>query len=99
MQDSFTNNKYKTLKRKIKLKSKRLVCANCYKRNKKNKFKTCTGCAKIVYCSRRCQKIHWNKTHNKTCCKEWRYEQHGYPNLTTPILNCVNQPDIAHRAH
>eukprot|EP01084_Bolivina_argentea_P232148 391331_1 len=35
------------------------------------KHKICTGCMKIGYCSRFCQKIHWNQVHRYECSKTW----------------------------
>eukprot|EP01084_Bolivina_argentea_P075737 137258_1 len=30
-------------------------------------FKACVGCASVVYCSRSCQKVHWNMSHRWDC--------------------------------
>ena len=43
-------------------------CMTC---NRKRKvfvsFYTCKGCKVMQYCSKKCQKIHWNKEHRKYC--------------------------------
>lgn len=40
---------------------------NCEGCGKTGKFKKCTGCYHVFYCSRNCQALHWSK--HKTFCK------------------------------
>jgi len=45
-------------------------CANCLilECNRFN-FRTCSGCAQVQYCSKACQKHHWNASHTHFCSK------------------------------
>ncbi len=47
----------------------KLVCVNCG--SPEPGLMSCTGCMKVQYCTRTCQKIHWNRTHRKQCNKIW----------------------------
>ena len=41
------------------------------------KLKICTGCNKVLYCSRECQKKDW-KEHKKICKKDWKEHKKIY---------------------
>ena len=45
-------------------------CAHCLvlECNRFN-FRTCSGCAQVQYCSKLCQKNHWNNNHSLLCSK------------------------------
>ena len=62
------NRKLKRCRRKNKQSRdgrKRKRCANCG--NSKWTLKKCRRCQHAVYCSRRCQKVHWRKEHRVRC--------------------------------
>ena len=41
-------------------------------KNKTSKvLKACSGCMKVGYCSKKCQKIDWNKRHRFKCDRSW----------------------------
>ena len=44
------------------------VCANCQRRE--GATKTCSRCGQTTYCSRDCQKAHWEAGHAKECVKK-----------------------------
>ncbi|KXJ13382.1 hypothetical protein AC249_AIPGENE11864 [Exaiptasia diaphana] len=44
-----------------------LCCAFC--KNPSKDLKKCTGCKKVFYCNRECQKQHWKKEHKLVCYK------------------------------
>ena len=77
LQKSFIETEYKTLKRQFIKKLKELTCdgIDCnVKYQRKSPLKPCVGCLKYQFCSKKCQKIHWNAGHNKKCDKEWERE-------------------------
>ncbi|KAK0194410.1 hypothetical protein F5146DRAFT_1035779 [Armillaria mellea] len=41
------------------------------------RFKSCSGCQFVLYCSRECQKAHWNTGHRTTCEKIKNMRQDG----------------------
>lgn len=41
-------------------------CTNCKKANPEMKLRQCSSCKKAVYCTKTCQKQHWNK-HKRQC--------------------------------
>jgi hypothetical protein len=47
------------------------VCTNCFRLESDleegKKLMFCGWCKQVNYCSRECQKVHWNKTHKKEC--------------------------------
>eukprot|EP01084_Bolivina_argentea_P295163 508095_1 len=57
----------KHMENTIKVKSQ-ICCYNC---GIHCKLKACVGCMIAVYCSRKCQKIHWNIEHRNQCNKSW----------------------------
>ena len=71
LQKSFIQTDYKIKKRKFIKKLKKSKCDNCNIKYQSVSLKPCFGCCKVAYCSKKCQKIHWNKIHNKQCDKEW----------------------------
>eukprot|EP01084_Bolivina_argentea_P196256 336448_1 len=66
---SFINEDYRKNKKVIMGYLSTRLCGQCL--NKGKKLKSCTGCMKTVYCSRICQKKHWNHIHRKQCDKYW----------------------------
>ena len=43
-------------------------CVNCGQiQGDKCKFKRCSGCETVKYCSKKCQQAHW-KDHKSICC-------------------------------
>eukprot|EP01084_Bolivina_argentea_P038909 71925_1 len=65
---SFVLKHYFRKKVMIKQQIQKMRCFNC---NQRSKLSSCTGCMKVMYCSKRCQKIHWKKIHRKMCGKSW----------------------------
>eukprot|EP01084_Bolivina_argentea_P131714 232457_1 len=59
--------KYKSEQIKLRKKCKKMKCSNCDKKG----LKSCIGCMKISYCSRKCQKKHWKYKHKYECRKKW----------------------------
>eukprot|EP01084_Bolivina_argentea_P129536 228760_1 len=47
-------------------------CNSCRLKGSDKKHKACTGCMKVVYCSRRCQKLDWNTQHRNECDRSWK---------------------------
>eukprot|EP01084_Bolivina_argentea_P278209 475170_1 len=70
---SFVETKYWKKRTLIKEKIKKLTCFNCGKSNEDCglNMKTCTGCMTATYCSKKCQKFHWNKHHKNQCDGIW----------------------------
>ncbi|KAL1743518.1 hypothetical protein HDZ31DRAFT_40722 [Schizophyllum fasciatum] len=52
----------------------RVFCHNssCKNHSPESQKKICE-CAKVAYCSRECQKIHWRKAHHNECSRDTRY--------------------------
>ena len=50
-------------------------CNYCQKKSVKangdRKHKACSGCMKVAYCSRMCQKLDWNAKHRNECNRSW----------------------------
>lgn len=42
-------------------------CASCEKRFRESRLSGCAHCRMVFYCSKKCQKIHWNATHKDSC--------------------------------
>ena len=61
---SFVNKIYWRKRKRIKKELNRMFCSHC---GRKGKLKCCTGCMTAVYCSKRCQKRDWKKSHRKNC--------------------------------
>eukprot|EP01084_Bolivina_argentea_P098930 177850_1 len=80
-------NRYtKSLKRTITL----LKCDNCSRSNNdihiRIRYKCCTGCMRVFYCTRKCQKIHWS-LHKNRCNKTWKWL---YPAIKYCIFDALN---------
>eukprot|EP01084_Bolivina_argentea_P223101 377529_1 len=55
---SFAQRDYGKRKRLFIKKLNRMKCEYCGKKNW-NQLRSCTGCMKVMYCNRKCQKKHW----------------------------------------
>ncbi|KAI0042525.1 hypothetical protein FA95DRAFT_1564258 [Auriscalpium vulgare] len=42
-------------------------CDNCEKNESKHALKWCAGCRSVFYCSKECQKVHWQMIHRVQC--------------------------------
>eukprot|EP01084_Bolivina_argentea_P280097 478930_1 len=51
-------------------KCKELCCSYCGVNNHNNILKSCGGCGKVQYCSRKCQKKSWKYVHGHICLKD-----------------------------
>ena len=62
----------------LEAKMKNMRCGYCA-RTQSSKLRSCTGCMKIMYCDKRCQKKHWNVEHHGLCDRTWsvhkRYQE------------------------
>merc|ERR1712228_187897 len=58
-------------------------CNYCQRSALYSKYKACTGCMKVVYCSRMCQKLDWNTEHRSECDRSWNSV---YSALKTALL-------------
>ena len=85
LQKSFIESDYKIQRRKFIKEFKKLTCDNIdcnIKYDRKSPLKPCVGCMKVQFCSKKCQKSHWNAGHHKDCDKGWE-------NMGCSML-CVN---------
>lgn len=64
---SYQKLKKDVAKKKRERKLSRKTCAFCEKPG--DDLMCCSRCFSVLYCSRRCQKKHWNKSHKKACKK------------------------------
>eukprot|EP01084_Bolivina_argentea_P305372 527544_1 len=73
---SFVETQYFKQKKQFRKKVKKMECNNCCAAYKmyERKLKACTGCMEVAYCAKRCQKIHWNKTHRLQCTRKGWYQ-------------------------
>jgi len=47
-----------------------MICENCkIFQEEENEFKKCSRCNLVLYCSKKCQRIHWKQTHKFECEK------------------------------
>ncbi|KAL1759605.1 hypothetical protein FB107DRAFT_204822, partial [Schizophyllum commune] len=78
-----------------RMQSLRMFCHNssCPNRSEATKKKICE-CAKVAYCSRECQKIHWKKAHRKECPRSARY-----PIFYMPAFEPENPPPNPKLSH
>eukprot|EP01084_Bolivina_argentea_P118439 210151_1 len=65
---SYTNYNWKDSRNFVGKKLKNMLCKNC---GSSINLKTCKGCMKVVYCSKKCQKCHWKNTHRVSCDRQW----------------------------
>eukprot|EP01084_Bolivina_argentea_P058602 107010_1 len=69
LRDTYKKKRYKLMKRCIE----ELRCGNCGMKHKHNiRLRSCKGCMKLNYCSKYCQKKHWNAQHRETCDMIWK---------------------------
>ena len=54
----------------VKPQPKTGICHHCHGRFERRVLKDCTGCRKMQYCSKQCQKANWSR--HKEVCKKWR---------------------------
>ncbi len=66
MLPSFVEKGYRKNKKAFVEKLKQMKCGFCGK-NKGKKLKSCTGCMKVYYCNRNCQKLTWKVKHHHSC--------------------------------
>lgn len=74
LQKSFIETDYKKKKQKYIKQLSKFKCSNtgCNRRHlRKSPLRACYGCMRVAYCSKKCQKIHWNAVHNEECNKQW----------------------------
>eukprot|EP01084_Bolivina_argentea_P317027 549605_1 len=69
MLHSFFESKYPIQKKQILKKLENMKCRNCNALARKS----CAGCMKAFYCSKRCQKLQWKIKHNGKCDRSWRF--------------------------
>eukprot|EP01084_Bolivina_argentea_P116709 207315_1 len=72
--ECFTEEKVLKLIEEVEEKWWNKKCNYCGMRADKNGYKkhrACTGCMKLAYCSRECQKLDWNEEHRQQCDKSW----------------------------
>eukprot|EP01084_Bolivina_argentea_P046031 84748_1 len=68
---------YPKMKKRWKKQYKRIKCGYCGKHEylksgkQVDKLKVCKGCYVVYYCNKKCQKLHWKKSHNIKCGKIW----------------------------
>ena len=67
--------KLQSERRRLRKLWSKLRCNNCGSNKCNNEtskvLKACIGCMKVGYCSKKCQKIDWNKRHRFTCDRSW----------------------------
>eukprot|EP01084_Bolivina_argentea_P115201 204907_1 len=79
--------KYSNYKQKLKYRWNQMRCVVCGESEAtKMKMKCCMGCMQLVYCSKSCQKIHWNNQHRQNCHKSW---QNHYEQLKVQLLDTI----------
>eukprot|EP01084_Bolivina_argentea_P187492 322942_1 len=81
---TFVNETYSNKRSQFKNRIKGLVCSNCS--TKMHKLRSCIGCMEVQYCSNKCQKYHWNKTHRNKCHRFWDGDFHFYKKLKSYML-------------
>ena len=67
--------------------SKMDTCAYCGAND--GRYKKCTGCKAVSYCSRNCQKNDWKSRHKKSCLSVKRKQSKGPPPKITNDLNLI----------
>ena len=67
--------------------SKMDTCAYCG--SKDTRYKKCTGCKAVSYCSKTCQKNDWKSRHKKSCLSVKRKQSKGDPPKITNDLNLI----------
>eukprot|EP01084_Bolivina_argentea_P162532 282839_1 len=86
------------LKKKFIKKLKKLKCNNilCNVINYKQKrVKACNGCGNTVYCSNKCQKIHWKYEHSQKCDHLWEREYCSWMCDLAPQKNAKTERTIS----
>ena len=68
---SFVKRECTEMKRNLEAKMKGMRCGYCARIGNSD-LRPCTGCMKLAYCDKRCQKKHWNREHQDSCARTWR---------------------------
>merc|ERR1712228_1020240 len=66
---TFVNKEYGTKKKEIKNKLDVMKCVGCNRKGMA--LRSCKGCMKVFYCSKKCQKYHWQSGHKMECDMIW----------------------------
>eukprot|EP01083_Nonionella_stella_P173233 597016_1 len=62
------DNGKRVAKIKLNKRKKNKECVKCkVRKSEENQLKKCSRCREPLYCSRKCQKIHWKKTYRNHC--------------------------------
>ena len=72
---SFVKSECSKMKRILEAKIKGMRCGYCARIGNSDLL-PCTGCMKLAYCDKRCQKKHWNREHRDSCARTWRAYYH-----------------------
>eukprot|EP01084_Bolivina_argentea_P150060 262048_1 len=82
----FQGTMYMCERKRFKNKIMKMKCSNCQMIG--FKVKTCAGCLKVAYCSKKCQKISWKKKHKYECQKLWNYVYSMFKESKAHVFNC-----------
>jgi hypothetical protein len=61
-------------------------CGNHDHINSGEELKTCSGCGGAKYCSAKCQKVHWKKTHRHVCKNLRERRTLGFKSNTSKLV-------------
>eukprot|EP00931_Biecheleriopsis_adriatica_P019831 TRINITY_DN13404_c0_g1_i1.p1 TRINITY_DN13404_c0_g1~~TRINITY_DN13404_c0_g1_i1.p1 ORF type:complete len:340 (-),score=55.71 TRINITY_DN13404_c0_g1_i1:27-1046(-) len=67
-------------------------CAYCKKLPEGDKFKKCSGCQMVCYCSPECQKKHWKAGHKQNCVAATKHPSYVDPNRSVDDRTCRSRP-------
>eukprot|EP01083_Nonionella_stella_P164476 544444_1 len=88
---SFVNKMFPLRKKMIKksMKTNSSKCECCGKGMQARRF-CCSGCMEIMYCTKKCQKLHWKRSHSLQCTQLF---QQIYKDLK-PVFICFKSHDL-----